>query len=70
MDARLEWSLVGLGEEDWWLRPPWNRRKVRPSVLDVQRLLRGKRGELRQLLAEWLGNKLPSGAVVKEVSGM
>ena len=67
---RLEWSLVGLGEQDWWLRPPWNRRKVRPGVLDVQRLLRGERGELRRLLAGWLRNEAQSGDVIEEAAGM
>ena len=27
------------GEETWWHRPEWNRRKNHPSVLDVRRLL-------------------------------
>ena len=24
------------GAVDWWFRPPWNRKKDRPSVLDVE----------------------------------
>jgi hypothetical protein len=51
---RLEWALGSLGEEDWWLRPPWNRRKTRPSVLDLGRLLRRHRVEIQQHLADWL----------------
>ena len=26
--------------DDWWLHPPWNPHKSRPSVLDMERLLR------------------------------
>jgi hypothetical protein len=50
----LQFRLEKLGETDWWLRPPWNKRKVRPSVLDVERLLRSQAGEIRQLLRDWL----------------
>jgi hypothetical protein len=50
----LQFELERRGEEDWWLRPPWNKRKSRPSVLDVQRLLRGQRAELCKLLRGWL----------------
>jgi hypothetical protein len=67
---RLEWSLQARGQEDWWLRPPWNRRKSRPSVLDVQRLLRGRRAELQQLLAAWLGGEGQDREVKEEVAAM
>jgi DDE superfamily endonuclease len=50
----LQFQLEGLGETGWWLRPPWNKRKTRPSVLDVERLLRSQRQEIQQLLQEWL----------------
>ncbi|MFL5333802.1 MAG: transposase [Geminicoccaceae bacterium] len=50
LQLRLEQS----GQEDWWLRPPWNKRKARPSILDVERLLRGQRAELAALLRGWL----------------
>jgi len=40
--------------EGWWLHPPWDRRKQRPSVLDVERLLRRHRAALSALLARWL----------------
>jgi hypothetical protein len=44
------------GEGDrWWFHPPWNQRKVRPSVLDLERLLRHHRTEMQRLLAELLG---------------
>jgi hypothetical protein len=50
----LQLELEGEGGDDWWLRPPWNRRKSRPSVLDVERLLRLHREELQRGLAQWL----------------
>jgi DDE superfamily endonuclease len=40
--------------ESWWLHPPWNERKTRPSVLDVERLLRSHAAEIHQGLSEWL----------------
>jgi hypothetical protein len=43
--------------DDWWLHPPWNRHKTRPSVLDVERLLRQHRGEIQRLLSDWLENE-------------
>ena len=57
--AQFEWESAG--EVDWWFRPPWNRQKERPRVLDVERLLRRPRPEIVQLLSEWLG---PEGEVV------
>lgn len=45
------------GEVDWWFRPPWDRTKERPSVWDVERLLRRHRPEIVQLLSEWLGDE-------------
>jgi hypothetical protein len=50
----LQLQLEQRGQEDWWLRPPWNRRKTRPSILDLERLLRGQREELVELLRGWL----------------
>jgi len=32
------------GEETWWHRPEWNRRKNHPSVLDLRRLFWHHRG--------------------------
>jgi DDE superfamily endonuclease len=52
-----QFRLESAGEVDWWLRPPWNKDKDRPSVLDVERLFRRHAGEIRQLLSEWLGNE-------------
>ena len=50
----LQFRLEAAGETDWWLRPPWNPRKTRPSVLDVERLLRGQREGIQRLLTAWL----------------
>jgi hypothetical protein len=50
-----QFGLESSGEVDWWFRPPWNRTKERPSVLDLERLLRQHRTEILQLLSEWLG---------------
>jgi DDE superfamily endonuclease len=50
----LQFRLQAAGEDDWWLRPEWNRRKVRPSILDVERLLRAHRDEMQAGLAEYL----------------
>jgi Transposase DDE domain len=42
--------------DDWWLHPPWNPHKSRPSVLDMERLLRQHRAGIVQCLSAWLGN--------------
>ncbi len=43
--------------DDWWLHPPWNKRKKRPSILDVERLLRQHRAAIVQGLADWLDSE-------------
>ncbi len=50
----LQFRLDGEGRWEWWSPPPWNKKKDRPSVLDVERLLRGHRGEFQGLLSAWL----------------
>ena len=50
LERRLD-AEVG---DTWWLHPPWNERKTRPSVLDTERLLRRHRKEIQQSLSEWL----------------
>jgi DDE superfamily endonuclease len=52
-----QFHLEAAGEVDWWFRPPWNKKKDRPSVLDVERLLRRHRPEILQFLSEWLGDE-------------
>ncbi len=50
----LQFRLEQEQGTDWWLHPPWNPRKVRPSVLDVERLLRQHRQGIQHELAAWL----------------
>jgi DDE superfamily endonuclease len=52
-----QFRLETAGEVDWWYRPPWNPDKDRPSVLDLERLMRRHRGEIRRFLSEWLGTE-------------
>ena len=52
-----QFRLETAGEVDWWFRPPWNKDKDRPSVLDLERLMRRHRGEIQRFLSEWLGNE-------------
>src|SRR5437763_12213571 len=52
-----QFRLEAAGEVDWWFRPPWNRKKDRPSVLDVERLLRRHRSEIQHHLSDWLGTE-------------
>jgi hypothetical protein len=53
----LPFRLDAAGVPDWWLRPPWNKRKVRPSVLDLERLFGRYRQEIQQLLSAWLATQ-------------
>jgi hypothetical protein len=53
----LQLALQGQVGDDWWLHPPWNRGKTRPSVLDVERLLWQHREAMQQGLAEWLDSE-------------
>ena len=50
----LQFRLQAAANDTWWLHPPWNPRKTRPSVLDVERLLRQHRAAIQQLLSAWL----------------
>jgi hypothetical protein len=50
----LQFRLAGLGQTDWWTAPPWYPQKVRPSVLDVERLFRRHAEEIRQYVSAWL----------------
>jgi DDE superfamily endonuclease len=52
-----QFRLEAAGCVDWWTPPPWDRKKDRPSVLDVERLLRRHRAEILQSLSEWLGDE-------------
>jgi hypothetical protein len=52
---RLRWGLEASGGDGGWLHPPCDPSKTRPSVLDVERLLRQQRAGIQQLLLDWLG---------------
>jgi hypothetical protein len=51
----LQFRLEEAEGDSWWFHPPWNKRKARPSVLDVERLLWQRRPEIQRLLSEQLG---------------
>jgi hypothetical protein len=53
----LQFRLEAAGEEGRWFRPPWNKDKDRPSVLDAERLMRRHSEGIRRLLSEWLGDE-------------
>jgi hypothetical protein len=53
----LQFEVQGERGDDWWLHPPWNPHKTRPSALGVERLMREHRQELRQGLAAWLDSE-------------
>jgi hypothetical protein len=57
----LQGRLAAAAGDQWWLHPPWNARKTRPSVLDVERLLRQHRQEIQRCLAGWLEEGKKSG---------
>ncbi len=52
-----QFQLEARGQGDWWDRPPWYPQKERPSVLDVERLLRRHGPEILRLLSIWLGDE-------------
>src|SRR5947209_14074224 len=52
-----QFRLDAAGCMDWWSPPPWDPKKERPSVLDVERLLRRHRSEILHLLSGWLGDE-------------
>jgi hypothetical protein len=53
----LQFRLESQGDRSWYEAPPWNRKKDRASVLDVERLLRRYRGGILQCLSDWLGER-------------
>jgi hypothetical protein len=50
----VQWRLEAAAVTDWWMHPPWNPHKVRPSVLDLGRLFRRYSSEMKAHLACWL----------------
>ncbi len=57
----LQMELQAEEGDGWWLHPPWNSHKARPSVLDVERLLRRHREGIRRCLADWLDGEGKAG---------
>jgi hypothetical protein len=57
----LQLALQEQAGDGWWLHPPWNPHKARPSVLDVERLLWQHRGGIQQCLADWLDREGKAG---------
>jgi hypothetical protein len=57
----LQMELQQRHGDDWWLQPPWNPNKSRPSVLDVGRLLWQHREAIAACLADWLGSEQKAG---------
>ena len=55
---------------DWWTAPPWNPHKDRPSVLDVERLLRRYRSAIQAGLSELLGDEAKATQVGGESKAM
>ena len=53
----LQFRLEACGEVGWWFRPPWNKDKDRPSVLDAERLMRRHREQIQRLLSKWARNE-------------
>jgi hypothetical protein len=66
----LQLRLEQEAGDAWWLHPPWNPRKTRPSVRDVERLLWQHREEIRRGLADWLAEGEQSAHGGKEGAGM
>ena len=52
--------------ESWWLHPPWNPHKTRPSVLDLERFLRQHQAAIQQGLAAWLAESCKTGEPAAE----
>jgi Transposase DDE domain len=57
----LQMELQRQHGDEWWFHPPWNQNKTRPSVLDLERLLRQHREGIVRCLADWLDNRENTG---------
>jgi hypothetical protein len=58
----LQFELQAQVGADWWLHPPWDPHKARPSVLDLERPLAQHRAGIQRCLAAWLGSEGNTGA--------
>jgi hypothetical protein len=57
----LQLELQQRQADDWWLHPPWNPNKERPSVLDVERLLWQHRAGIQACLSAWVEKQRKAG---------
>jgi hypothetical protein len=58
----LQFRLEAAEGARWWFHPPWNKRKARPSVLDLGRLFQRHCSAIQQLLADSLPKRRHSPA--------
>lgn len=58
----LQLELGACVGESWWLHPPWDRAKSRPSIRDVERLLWENREGIGRCLSVWLDGEEESGS--------
>ncbi len=66
----LQFRLDKIEVGEWWTAPPWNPHKDRPSVLDVERLLRRCRTGMQAGLSEMLGDEKKASKEAGETKGM
>jgi hypothetical protein len=52
----LQVRLEASEGDSWWFHPPWNGRKTRPSLLDLERVLWRQRPEINRLLSQQLAS--------------
>jgi DDE superfamily endonuclease len=58
----LQLRLEQEAGDAWWLHPPWDPHKARPSVRDVERLLWQHREEMQRGLSAWLEEEAKAAA--------
>jgi len=61
----LQGKLTAAEGTAWWFQPPWNVHKTRPSVLDLQRLLRQHAAGIQQGLSDWVATRRNTGSAVR-----
>jgi len=66
----LQFRLEHDAGDSWWFHPPWNPRKCRPSLLDLERLWRRHRAGLQALLAAWLESEGNSAGQERQAKAM
>jgi len=61
----LQGKLTAAEGTAWWFHPPWNVHKTRPSVLDLQRLLRQHAAGIQQGLSDWVATRRNTGSAAR-----